>query len=70
MENPGVRVSQSRSGTRRTTDPHTYALDVADVDLEPSDHLQDNHHQSEEYLGITQSKKPKLPWWKTPSPWW
>ena len=58
------------------TAPHTHALalPLADGDLEPSE-LQDNHllqRQNEEYLGNAQrdAKKPKLPWWKTPSPWW
>jgi hypothetical protein len=51
--------SRAQSETRPT-------LDALDGDIEPSE-----SHQSEEYLGNTQpDKKPKLPWWKTPSPWW
>ena len=76
METSRAHISRFRSETRRTTTPHTHSVSLPDGDLhvEPSECLQDNHllqHQSEEYLRNTQpDKKPKLPWWKTPSPWW
>ena len=80
MENSRAHTSRSRSHpeTRRTAAPHndSDALGLLDGDLEPSERLQDNHllqHEGEEYLDNTQpdtSKKPKLPWWKTPSSWW
>ena len=68
METSRTRISRSssNSATRRTTVPHTHALGLPDDELEQSVCL-----QGEEYLGNTQpDNKPKLPWWKTPSPWW
>ena len=75
MEDSRAHISRSPSHSRTgwRTASHTHTLGLPDRDLESSDHLQDNHllHQSEEYLGNTQpDKKPKLPWWKTPTPWW
>lgn len=66
--------SRSGSGTRRTTASHTHGLGLLDGELEPLARLQDSHvpqNPGEEYLGnIQPDQKPKLPWWKTPSPWW
>jgi hypothetical protein len=63
MENS---IPPSRSGIARTSAPEPEALGL----LEPSQPVQDNHRQSEEPLANPQDKKSKLPWWKTPSPWW
>lgn len=72
MENSQVHISRSRSGIRSTTarvpyTPQPEALSL--LDLESSEHIQDNH-QTEESPANPQDKKSKLPWWKTPSPWW
>ena len=69
----GISRSRSGSGTTTGTSP-IHTLGLPDGELEPSVPLQDSHllqGQGEEYLGNAQpDKKPKLPWWKTPSPWW
>jgi len=74
-------TSRSRSDP---TVPQPEALGLPDGNLEATERLQENHpirHQSEEslvspkgshgpYSSGELNKNPKLPWWKTPSPWW
>ncbi|KAF8808993.1 MFS general substrate transporter [Phlegmacium glaucopus] len=62
--------------SRSTAVPQPEALGLPDSELEATEPLQ---HQSERsplkgshgpYAGGELNKKSKLPWWKTPSPWW